>query len=409
MRELIQRVRTRQIVDLYTCADTPRVLAADVVSAVAVPPFDNSQMDGFAVDVEASAGLRTLPLTPLVPAGHDPGVLPAGHAAPIMTGGRIPAGADAVIPVEKTLAGFGEGASVTFSARVGELGSRGQFVRRTGSDTAQGSVVARRGQVLSPALLGVLASCGVRQVEVLRPLRVLVVSTGDEVVPTPRSSATAQPPAGLGDAQIHDANGPALTAALRAAGAHVIDTVHAPDDPARLVELAHGFAGSVDLVVSSGGISKGAFEVIRLAADAERERTGVAAMTFHSVAMQPGGPQGLGTLAGVPWVALPGNPVSGLVTVEMFLRPALLGMPAEVPPRVRVQARLALPGAEEPSPAGKLQVRRAHLRADGSVEFIAGPSSHLLGAYARANSLMLIPPEVTSVCDGDTVEAWVLP
>ncbi|MYM19712.1 molybdopterin molybdenumtransferase MoeA [Brevibacterium sp. 5221] len=422
--DLVSRLRRSEEVPLAASAGHVLVLAEDVHSPADVPPFDNSQMDGFAVSSEdpavtgaqapaapaqtagdvraaadASFGGPALPLMPMVPAGRAPEPLRRRHAAPVMTGSRMPAGADCVIPVEQTADGFERADAVSFTESLGELAQPGRFVRRRGSDTAAGERIARAGERLSPALAGVLASCGLAHAPVWAPLRILVVSTGDEVV---------APGAERGEAQIFDANGIAVTGALMAAGARIVATLHVSDDPADLFAQVGRWAAQTDLVVSMGGISQGAREVIRLAAAAEAEGSGGAAaggMVFDAVGMQPGGPQAHGRLAGLPWIALPGNPVSSLVSIEMFVRPALLAVPPERAPRPVAEARLEL-AAPQDSPTGKLQVRRAHLRPDATVELISGPSSHLLGAYARADALALIGAETTQIADGDEVIVW---
>lgn len=410
----LRRVETVPLLDCLTCT---RLAAATVRSEVPVPGFANSQMDGFAV--RAADLAPALPLAPMIAAGAEAPALPAGHAAPIMTGARLPEGADAVVPVEETLTGFTDATSVTLAEAALASTTPGRFVRGIGTDIAPGDVLVREGDVLTPARLGVLASCGVTELEVYAPVRVLVVTTGDEVVPV------GTPVTGHHSALVHDANGPAMSATLAAAGAHVVDLVHVRDEPAALHEALALRAGAIDLVVSMGGISMGQREVVKLAAEADPDSR----MEFTKVAMQPGGPQGIGTLAGVPWIGLPGNPVSGLVSAEMFLRPALLGLDPEAPARPQSRAVLRT-STPEGSPAGKLQVRRARVAqavqagaaqadgastADGSagtavpeVTLVSGPSSHLLRAYAESNAFVLVPEDVTELRDGDEVTVWHL-
>ncbi|MCQ9386192.1 molybdopterin molybdotransferase MoeA [Brevibacterium sp. 50QC2O2] len=415
---VLRRVETVSIADL-AAAPTPVVLAHDVHSPLAVPPFDNSQMDGFAVDSSFAGGAQSgagpaggvaeLPLMPMVTAGSPPPALEPGYAMPVMTGGRIPAGADCVVPVEETEAGFAHRESVRLRADA-QL-SPGRFVRTAGSDTAPGALIATAGTVLTPALLGVLASVGLAEVPVLAPVRIALVSTGDEVV---------APGQERGPAQIYDANSFAATAALNAAGATVVHVLRVPDDPRLLLDRIAAIRADVDLVVSMGGISKGAKEVLRLAADLEAERAGEQAagaepagaepaecgeLTFASVAMQPGGPQGCGRLAGLPWIAAPGNPVSTLITIEMFIRPALLGIAPGIAPRPHMRARLNAESGEA-SPVANTQVRRALLCEDGTVTLQGGPSSHLLAAYARADALAIIPVGVDRVEPGEELDVW---
>ncbi|MEH0109734.1 gephyrin-like molybdotransferase Glp [Tersicoccus sp. MR15.9] len=374
-----------------------RVLADDVVADLALPPFANAQMDGYAVRAAdltpAPDGVVILPLAAAVPAGVAPSPLPPGTAAPIMTGAMIPDGADAVVPVEESdpdrfpdWVGDGQppaGARVRFIAAAASTAT-GRFVRPAGSDLAVGATAVTAGTRLTPAAVGVLAALGRPDVTVRRPLRVLLYSTGTEVV---------DPGTALLPGQIHDANSAILRAALSACGADVVTARLVADDPdALLTTLAADVRQAApDVVVSSGGISRGAFEVVKQALG----RRGVA---FGPVAMQPGGPQGAGLLdvdggsLPVPFLAFPGNPVSTLVSTEMFLRPALaarFGAPA----RPRFRARLAEPVTPLP---GKQQIRRGVLVGDSadegpSVRLSGGTSSHLLHAAATADVLVHLP------------------
>nr|WP_246286259.1 gephyrin-like molybdotransferase Glp [Microbacterium pseudoresistens] len=378
------------------------VLAADLTSPVAVPPFANSQMDGYAVrasDVaSASAGAPVrLPIGAASAAGDPIGVHVVGTASPVMTGAPVPDGADAVIPIEQCdpahFIGLGSaahaddvppGATVGFAAPV----EPGTFVRGTGTDLAPGAIILPAGTRLTPAALGSIAAAGLAEVAVRPRAHVLLLSTGHEL---------RAPGAPLGSGQIYDANSSSMSAALAETGVDVT-TATSPDDAEALLTLiaAHPDA---DLVVTMGGVSAGAFEVVRDALEP-------AGVRFGHVAMQPGGPQGLG-LARIgerelPVVAFPGNPVSVLVSFEMFLRPILCALSERPALRPAVQARLA---HAITSPAGKHQVRRGALREDGSVE-VGGPSSHLLHDYARATVLAHVPIGVDALPAGAEVEIW---
>jgi len=397
-----------------------RVLASDLLSPTDLPGFDNSQMDGYAVravDLAAAspAAPVRLPVGPTSAAGDPIFDLAPGTASPVMTGAPIPRGADAVVQIEvadpPAFIGLGggrhdspAGSVVAFTAPV----AHGQFVRRAGSDVAGGELLLAAGSRLGPAQLGVVAAAGLTQVTVRRRLRVLLLSTGHELRP---------PGSALRPGQIHDANSAMLGAALRECGAEVVVAV-APDEPdAVRAAIARGIrpvAGSpVDLVVTTGGVSAGAFEVVRDAL----EPLGV---EFTKVAIQPGGPQGLGTVTlpadedaapeasrtegavSVPVVSFPGNPVSALVSFELFLRPVLRRLEGLTPDRHRARLRLA---HDVTSPGRRHQVRRGIVDGDGAVE-VGAPSSHLLHAYANATVLVHLPIGVDALPAGSLVDVW---
>lgn len=376
------------------------VTAADIHAPGSLPPFDNSQMDGYAVRSADLAALRTheadgrpaatvrLPVGAPVPAGAPAPPLAPGTAVPIMTGAMLPAGADAVVPVEEALPSrfVDAGGEVRLPAHV----EAGRFVRTAGSDIAAGTLALPAGTRLGAAQLGLLAALGLAEVPVRARPRVLLLTTGDEVRP---------PGARLEPGQIHDANTTLLAAALAEAGADVAASRILADAPALFLQRLRADLARVDpdLVVSSGGISKGAYEVVRLALASEGLR-------FLSVAMQPGGPQGIGSIDGVPFLAFPGNPVSSLVSFEMFLRPALSALPGGPPPRREVRARLAAAAA---GPIGRHQVRRGRY-ADGVVELIGGPGSHLVHALAGSNALVHFPADAGQVPAGAEVAVWLL-
>lgn len=375
-----------------------RVLAADVLAPLSLPPFANSQMDGFAVrsaDLAPYAGSDAgaeLTVVDPVPAGAAPARLLPGTAAPIMTGAMMPEGADAVVPIEQALPDVFPAPGVAATVRLPTT-EPGTFVRDAGSDIAAGTVALRAGTILGPGQLGLLAALGMTAVEVRTPVRVLLVTTGDEVV---------EPGASLPAGKIYDSNGTLLEAAMLQAGLHVTRTGISSDDPAELLALLRSRSRSrsrtVDLVVSTGGVSKGAYEVVRQAMEGQ-------AVEFVSVAMQPGGPQGIGTFDGVPFLGFPGNPVSCLVAFEMFLRPALAAVVGSPAPRPAVRARLA---ESLTSPVGKHQVRRGTLLPGGTVRLEGGAGSHLIHALANSNALVHVPADVSELDAGAEVEVWML-
>jgi len=384
-----------------------RVLAADLASPVALPPFANSAMDGYAVrSADLGEHPVALPVAADIPAGRTDGPpLAAGTAHRIMTGAPLPAGADAVVQVEWTDAG-------TERVTIDRAVAAGQNVRGAGEDVTAGQVVLPAGTLLGPAQVGLAAAVGAGTLPVRRRPRVLVLSTGSELV------APGEP---LRHGQIHESNGPMLAAAVTDAGGTAELLRFVPDDVATFLgtlddALAARGDDPVDLVLTSGGVSAGAYEVVKDAfslprSAAEPGHETDRGVTFTKVAMQPGMPQGLGRhhgpLGDVAVVTLPGNPVSSLVSFEVFVRPALRAAAGHPQPaRPRVRARLA---ETLDSPAGRRQFRRGRIDAvAGTVSTVGAAGSHLLAALARADCLLVVDEDTTHVEAGETVEVWLL-
>ena len=365
------------------------VLAADVVAPLPLPGFDNSAMDGYAVlatDV-ADAGQDSpvrLPVAEDIPAGRtDIPPLAAGTAHRIMTGAPLPAGATAVVPVEAT-----DGATDTVTIR--SAPREGQHVRRAGEDVTAGTTVLRAGQVVTPATLGLAAALGLGELTVAPRQRGLVVSTGTELV---------GPGVPLQPGQIYESNGVMLAAAVRDAGADVAASPMTGDDVDAFRETLRGHVADADLILTTGGVSAGAYEVVKDALGGSGD------VEFVKVAMQPGMPQGAGRLDGVPVVTLPGNPVSALVSFEVFVRPALrvaMGRPDAERPR-----REAVLTEDLTSPRGKRQFRRGVLDGDAVTSY-GPPASHHLRWLASANCLLELGEDVDSVNAGSRVQVWDL-
>jgi molybdopterin molybdotransferase len=403
------------VVELPVAAAIGLVLAEDLRAAIPLPPFDNSAMDGYAVRAEDVADASPerpirLPVTEDIPAGRtdSPPLLP-GTAHRIMTGAPIPPGADAVVQVEHTDGGAESGgAAVLINAAV----AAGTHLRRAGEDTDAGAVVLPAGTPLGAAQLGLAAAVGAATLRVHRPPNVLVLSTGSELV------EAGQP---LRHGQIYESNGVMLAAAVTEAGGHAEQLRFVPDDVSQfLATLTERIAKATaegsppDLLITSGGVSAGAYEVVK---DALADR----GVEFVRVAMQPGGPQGAGRLtgleidgagtgagdSGITAVTLPGNPVSSQVSFEVFVRPALraaMGHPR--PDRPVVRARLS---ETLRSPAGRRQFRRGELdTASGTVRAVGGPGSHLLSSLARANCLIVLGEAAEEHPEGEEVEVWIL-
>jgi molybdopterin molybdotransferase len=394
-------IRARPAVAIALSQAQGLTLADDVVAGLALPVFDNSAMDGYAVHAEDTADATpehpvVLPVAEDIPAGRtDELTLQPKTAHRIMTGAPLPAGATAVVPVEDT-----DGGSESGGASVAILAPRGpgKHIRRAGEDVAPGTTVLRRGQVVTPAVLGLAAALGMAELPVVPRQRVLVISTGSELV------APGDP---LLPGQIYESNSIMLAGAVREAGAEVVAVVTAEDDVAQFSSLLDRYAADSDLIITSGGVSAGAYEVVKDAFGREGDQ----GVEFVKVAMQPGMPQGIGRLrtkgASATIVTLPGNPVSALVSFEVFIRPALrraMGLPdPERPHRPAVLAESLT------SPRGKRQFRRALLdHGAGSVTSYGPPASHHLRWLASANALLDIPEDVVEVPEGTELQVWDL-
>ena len=361
-----------------------RVTAAAIASPVDLPLFRNSQMDGFAVVASdlASAPVTGLPVTlPIVGevaarAGTPP-PLAAGTAVRIMTGAVVPEGADAVVPVEDTTTNAD---TVTFSRGR----AIGEFVRDRGSDLRVGDPLLPAGLRLASRHLAALAAAGIDEVEVRRRVRVVVISTGAELI-----LPGASPRMG----EIFDSNGTALEAAATACGAEVTLLTPVRDDVALLHDVMKRGALNADLILTSGGISMGAYEVVR-------EFLQTIGGDVRHIAMQPGGPQATGVFNGVPVISFPGNPVSTQISFEVFVAP-ILRAAAALPPAHGETRTLTVDVRSTP---GKRQFLRGRALPDGRVEVVGGPSSHLVAGLAASDLLIDIAEDITELKAGDPVE-----
>ena len=403
--EILSAITPLAPVQLELAAAEGCVLAEDVTAAVALPSFDNSSMDGYAVHASDVAGASReapamLRVTGEIAAG-DIGAyrLAPGTAIRIMTGAQLPAGADAVVPVEWTDGGLAQVA-------VHQPAQPGNAVRYVGGDAAAGETLLTAGTRLRPMQIAVAASAGRNAVSVRPRPRVVVLSTGDEL---------AEPGTPLVPGRIWDSNSYMIAACAREAGAVAYRRSGVPDDPAGVLPALEEQLVRADLLITTGGVSMGGEHDVVKAALRE-----LGTVTFRKVAMQPGMPQGFGVIGGrggagtggaggaraVPIFTLPGNPVSAYVSFQVFVRPAIaalqgasdLSLPA-------VQAVLTGPAR---SPAG----RRSYLRGvlDGSkVTPLSGQQSHQVASLGRANALIVVPEPETQLPSGATVDVLVLP
>jgi len=379
------------------------VLAQDVTSEVALPGFRNSAMDGYAVHaadlaLASHAAPVTLPVAGDIAAGNTQALsLAPGQSMRIMTGAPMPDGADAVVPVERTDGGL---TRVTVSAEV----SVGQHVRQAGEDVAAGDLVMRGGTRLEPRQIALLAAVGTGEVRVTPRPRVVVISTGDELI---------EPGIRPGFGQVVDSNGLMLTAAVRALDCVPFRVSCVPDDARTLQSTIESQLLRADAVVTTGGVSMGAYDTVK------EVLSSVGTMRFDKVAMQPGMPQGFGVLGEdqIPVFTLPGNPVSAMVSFEVFVAPALRLMAGR--PQQETSMVTAVAAHDWNAPAGKVQYARVVLShvfshvssqtGSGYTAAIAGlQGSHALGSLACANALAVIPADVTSVRAGDQVSCHPL-
>ena len=406
--DILRRLSPLEPIELQLPDAQGCVLVEDVTVAVALPPFDNSSMDGYAVRVDdvADAGEDTAVVLKVigdVAAGDAqlPTVGP-GQAARIMTGAPLPPGAQAVVPVEWTDAGLGAGPATTMRAhsadpagaggevRVYRPVEPGGHVRARGSDVSAGEPALAAGTRLGPPQIALLAAIGHGQVLVRPRPRVVVLSTGSELV---------SPGEELGPGQIHDSNSYMLAAAAREAGAIAYRVGAVADDAATLRATIEDQLVRADLIVTSGGVSVGAYDVVKEA---------LSELEFRKLAMQPGKPQGFGLIGaeGTPLLALPGNPVSSYVSFELFVRPVIRTLMGLEPVRrepvtARCTARISA------SPEGKRQFLRGWY-ADGAVTPVGGAGSHLVKALAHANALIVVPERSTRVDEGAEVDVILL-
>lgn len=362
-----------------------RILAADVVAAVDLPGFDNSAMDGYAVRSADVVGAG--PGSPVVmdvdgdiAAGDTRRqVLRPGVAMRIMTGAPLPEGADAIVPVEASDGGVSR-VALTLAAE------GGRHLRRRGEDVRAGDVVLRTGTHVGPGQLALAAAANVAELSVAPQPRVSIVSTGDELV-----LVGSEPQHG----QIVDSNKPMLMALVKAAGAELVGFGHLADEAETMAALLADMPGQPDLILTTGGVSMGAYDTVKQVLSA------AGTVEFVKVAMRPGMPQGAGVVGErrTPIITLPGNPVSAFVSFHVFVVPVLRAL-AGLDPELPMTESVATQGWS--SIEGKVEFARVVVDADGARPS-GGQGSHMLGALADATHLAVIDAETTQIRAGDTV------
>lgn len=388
LAQILSRVRPLGTEQVDVLGALGRVLAEPIVARRELPPWPNSSMDGYAIRAEDTrAGGAELAVVGRVIAGDMPSrALHAGEAMRIFTGAPLPAGADAVVPQEDVGA---DGDRIAVRGRV----DRGAYVRPAGEDVRAGDVVVAPGQVAGPAEVGLLATLGYARVRVHRRPRVAILSTGNELA----ELGTVPRPG-----QIPNTNTYSLMAQTLEAGAEPVSLGVVPDRLEAIVERL-GWAASADVLVSSAGVSVGELDLVREAL----QRSG-AELHLWKVSMRPGKPITFGSLGDRPVFGLPGNPVSAMVTFELFVRPALrrmLGCAATARPRivVRAQGPIANPGARR----GYLRVTLSRDRDGWGARLTGDQGSGILRSMVLADGLAVVSPD-TEIPAGGMVEVIVL-
>ncbi len=362
-----------------------RVLAADQVSGVDVPPCDNSAMDGYAIrfsDLDSG----DLAVSQRIPAGHMGEPLLAATAARIFTGAAIPDNADTVVMQEDTEA-LGGVIKVVAEIR------QGQHIRPKGQDISHGSVVIAKGKRLQPQDIGLLASIGVTTVDVVRPLKVAVLSTGDELV---------EPGIPLKEGQIYNSNRYTLSALLVAMGYEVIDGGIVPDDFDLTCRQLKAMAEAADVIISSGGVSVGEEDHVKAAVESLGE------LGLWKLNIKPGKPLAFGSVNGTPFFGLPGNPSSVFVTFSLLARPYLLRYQGQT--EVAPIITKAVAGFDWSRAGTRQEYLRAKVESSEGVSKVVlypNQSSGVLASASWANALVVLPPKST-VAVGDKVQVILL-
>ena len=387
---ILATLRPTQVTEVPLGEALGRTLAEPVRSAVDLPGFTNSAMDGYAV-LASDCALATAAAPVVLPVDGDIAAgetrmltLEPGRCWRIMTGAPLPDGADAFVPGEES-----DGGTETVTLRLAP--EVGRHVRRRGEDVAAGAEILPAGAVVTPGRLALLAAANVPRVAAHTPPVVAIISTGDEL---------CEPGATLGHGQVVDSNSLMLEALVLAAGAGALRLRRSRDDATDLRLLLSEAAAAADLVLTTGGVSMGAYDTVKEVLSASGE------VDFAKVAMRPGMPQGHGVIGRdrTPVITLPGNPLSAMVSFHVFVLPALAALQGRTtaPQDWRAGAVPARAGAGWASVEGKTELTRVTVRG-GTAWPATGQGSHMVGALAQADALAIVPPEVSVVGEGDVL------
>lgn len=382
-----------------------RVLAAPITAQDSLPPFANSAMDGYAfiaADLVGATADRpaTLQVIGDIAAGSAPTIhIERGTAVRIMTGAPIPPGADAVVPVEDTDENWRDKARpLPATIQINRPVNPGDYIRPPGGDIQAGQTVLQAGHIIRPQEIGLLAALGIAELLVVRRPLVGILATGDELIPVEEP---------LQPGKIRNSNGYAQTAQVAALGAIPLSLGIARDTEADVrAKLQAGLDAGVDLFISSAGVSVGAYDVVKAVLEAEGN------IGFWRVRMRPGKPLAYGTYHGVPYLGLPGNPVSAMVSFERFARAAILKMAGHTQldrPQLWVEVQEDIESDGRESYIRAVVTRSGAETSSGYLATTTGSQdSHMMTSLVKANALLIIPEGVRQVQKGDTVTAWML-
>ena len=380
-----------------------KVLSDDLVAPIDIPPFDNSAMDGYAVraaDTHGASGESPVQLAvigEIAPGIHDNSIsVGREQAARIFTGGVIPAGADAIVPIEDTAG------SVQGSVAVTTPAEPNAYLRRAGGDMRRGDIALRAGTQMRAYEIAQAASLGSSELSVHRSPRVALIATGNELV-------EPQPGIRLENGQIYNSNVYALQALVEESGGETVARLHALDTPESIRAILHAAADTnPDIIISSGGVSVGDYDYVKAAV----EEDGRGEIDFWRVAIRPGKPFVFGRYGTALFFGLPGNPVSTIVTYELFVRPALRRLAGHAPEQCARPLHwciLTAPARHEP---GRRSFQRAvaSINQDGQLTAcpVAKQGSHMIGGLVQANSLLVVPDSVSELPEGGRAQVMLL-